>query len=368
MPFHYQLTRVAIVATSLLFVCTCATSPQASTPSVTPSLTALSQHAVLERAIAPSLYEIVFSPAAQSLFVASAGDAVRDGQSGSIYRLDPQTLEIKQKIDLPLKPFALAADERSHTLYVGHTLDGAVSAIDMLTGAVKSTLYHGLQEENGKPVHTRQVLWDADAEKLYVTGITDGGLLWVIDAKTFTTEQLLRHTNAPTTGMALDAANQRLYVSGTAAYAAFDTRSWQALGVQRIAEKLDPTDARRRFLVNVALDVKGGRLFANQLNNSEGTLVFDLTTGELLHTIQTGETPVGIRFNVARNEVVVASLGGGFVSVIDATTYSIKHRFEVPGANSLWLTPDGQTLYVTAKHASLEQPLDTVVRIDLQTL
>ena len=112
-----------------------------------------------------------------------------------------------------------------------------------------------------------------------------------------------------------------------------------------------PGDIRRRFLVNTALDSKSKRLFANQLNNSEGTLVFDLKTGAILHKIPTGYMPVGIRYNPIRNEVYVASRGSGYAKfVIDASSYAMKHTIELPvHSNTISVKPDGQQLYVSVK-------------------
>lgn len=359
-----SITAIAVVLAATLSHAQSQSAPRAAGADA--ALAGAAAHAVLQRALAPSLYEVVYSASTHSLFVASAGG--RGSPGGTVFRLDPQTLEVKQKIELPLKPFALAVDERSNTLYAGHTRDGAVSAIDASTGKLKGTLRHGVLDAAGKPVHVRQLLVDAQAGKLYVTGVTDGGFLWVIDGRHFRSERTLAQPDAPTVGIALDEGRQRLFVSGTAAYAAFDTQSWKRVETQRIPEKLQPTDPKRRFLVNIALTSDGSRLFANQLNNGEGTLVFDVASGRTLATIATGETPVGVRFNAVRNEVYVATLGSGTVSIVDADTYAIKHRLSIPRANSLAIAPDGQALFVTAKKASGEASREQVVRIDLGSL
>ena len=328
--------------------------------------------AVLQQDIAQGIYELVYSPLSDAVFVASTAELTSKG-GGTIYQLDPITLAVQKKIDLPFKPFALALDKRSNTLYAGHTLDGAVSAIDASSGTVKGTLHHGVTNAKGKAVHTRQIVVDEAANQVIVSGVTDLGFLWVIDSKTFTTSRILRDIQAPTAGLTLDAANHKLLVSGTAAYAVFDTQSWKQVSENRIAEKRLPSDARRRFLVNTALDSKSERLFANQLNNGEGTLVFELKTGAIVHTIPTGETPVGITYNPIRDEVYVASRDSGTLSVIDASSYAIKHSISLLAhPNTISVTPDGQVLYVSVKQAFAQegQPavLDRVARINLQAL
>ena len=357
--------RYLPVALFPLFVLGCTSQPsdrQNAAPSV---VSAPVSGPILRQDIAEGLYELVYSPESNAVFVASSADFSSNG-GGAIYQLDPNTLAVQRQINLPLKPFALALDTRSNTLYAGHTLDGAVTAINATTGEVKGTLRHGVNNAKGKAVHTRQIVVDEAANEIIVSGVTDGGFIWVIDGKNFSTSRILHGMDAPTAGLTLDAANHKLLVSGTAAYAVFDTQSWEQVGENRIPEKLLPTDGKRRFLVNTALDSKGERLFANQLNNGEGTLVFDMKTGAILHTIPTGETPVGIRYNPIRDEVYVASRESGTLSVIDATSYAIKHSIVLPVyPNSIAVTPDGQRLYVSVKQP---EGLEQVVRVDLDAL
>lgn len=364
--------RCVSVALLPLFLLGCTSQASEKQPGSTSVVAAPVSGSVLKQDIAQGIYELVYSPTSNAVFVASSAEFSSKG-GGAIYQLDPTTLAVQKKIDLALKPFALALDTQSNTLYAGHTLDGAVSAIDASTGTVKGTLHHGVSNAKGKAVHTRQIVVDEAAGQVIVSGVTDGGFIWVIDSKKFATERILHDIEAPTAGLTLDAANHQLLVSGTAAYAVFDTRSWEQVSENRIPEKRGDSDARRRFLVNTALDSKSERLFANQLNNGEGTLVFDMKTGSILHTIPTGETPVGIRYNPIRNEVYVASRDSGTLSVIDATSYAIKHSIALPAhPNTVAVTPDGQRLYVSVKQPFAEegQPavLDQVVRIDLQAL
>lgn len=63
----------------------------------------------------------------------------------------------------------------------------------------------------------------------------------------------------------------------------------------------------------------------------------------------------------------------GFVTVLDGQSYAIKRTIDLPvHPNSLALSPDGQTLYVTVKAphgdkhpAWRKDAKDSVVRIDL---
>jgi YVTN family beta-propeller protein len=327
--------------------------------------------AVLSADVASALYELVPDPSQHAVFVASAASG-GEGKGGRILQLDDRTLQITRQIDLPQQPFALAFDARTRTLYAGLTIDAGVTAIDVDTGTVRGTLFHGLKNAKGETIHTRQIVVDEAAGKVIVSGIAEGGFLWVIDAASFTTDRIIQTKDLPTVGLTLDAPKHRLITSGTAAYATVDTQSWEQTSLHQITPRFKPDDLRR-FLINTALDTTGARLFANQSNNNEGTLVFDMASGEILKTIPTGDTTVGIRFNPVRNEVYVASLGDGTVSVIDADSYQIKHTLRMDGLpNSLALSADGQSLFVSLKQPGTGpgQPPATekVARIDLGAL
>ncbi len=79
---------------------------------------------------------------------------------------------------------------------------------------------------------------------------------------------------------------------------------------------------------------------------------------------------LAVLFNPARNEVYVTHRQAGKVSVIDAKTYKVVKTIDTPThPNSLALSADGKTLYVSVKQASSRekeatQP-DDVIRIAL---
>ena len=354
MPFHTRLLRLTW---ALPLLCL-------------PLLATASDAGLSSKGIAPSLYEVAYSPRSRTVFVASASPAEAGGSGGVIYALDPATLAVRSRIALPLKPFGLAIDETQDILYVGHTVDGAVTAVDAATGRIKGTLRHDQKDADGKLIHVRELAVDPATGHLFVGGVVDGGFLWVINTGTFKTERVLRDTGLPSVGLTVDAARRRLYLSGAAAYATLDTKTLSRIASQEIAEKLDPNDGKRRFLVNTAVDAEGARLFANQLNNGEGTLVFDTRSGEVLHTIATGDMPLGIRFNAKRNELYVASRESGTFNVIDASSYAIKRSLVLPGKpNTIALSDDGATAWVTVKQASADRSAprvdEHVARIDL---
>ena len=79
---------------------------------------------------------------------------------------------------------------------------------------------------------------------------------------------------------------------------------------------------------------------------------------------------LAVLFNPARNEVYVTHRQAGQVSVIDTKTYKVIKTFDTPtNPNSLTLSADGKTLYVSVKQAGTrQQPAtqpDDIIRIAL---
>ncbi|MNC77383.1 hypothetical protein D3C75_1293230 [compost metagenome] len=80
---------------------------------------------------------------------------------------------------------------------------------------------------------------------------------------------------------------------------------------------------------------------------------------------------LAVLFNPARNEVYVTHRKEGTVSVIDAKSYKLLETIKTPThPNSLALSPDGKTLYVSVKQASSREKEatdpDDVIRIALK--
>lgn len=100
-------------------------------------------------------------------------------------------------------------------------------------------------------------------------------------------------------------------------------------------------------------------------------LVLDIHSGQLLKKRDVGDT-LAVKFNPARNEIYLTQRESGKVLSLDGTTYALKKQWDIPvHPNSLVLSADGQTLFVTIKQATKKgvptPGLDSVVRIDLST-
>ena len=98
-------------------------------------------------------------------------------------------------------------------------------------------------------------------------------------------------------------------------------------------------------------------------------LVIDTRNGNVLAKVAAPES-LAVLFNPTRNEAYVTHRQAGKVSVIDAKSYKVVKTFETPTSpNSLALSADGKTLYVSVKQKSTREQEathpDDVIRIAL---
>lgn len=331
------------------------------------------RQSVLRSDLAPGLYELIVADG--SVFVASSGSGFDATQGGKIYRLDPDTLAINAVIPTARKPYALAYDARTGTLYAGNTLNGAVQAIDLEAG--QSVSYRlGVTDAKGRTEHVRQIVLDEAGGRMFVTNPSTAGKVWIVDLKRGAILHTLKNLSKWPAGAAYDAAANRLYIGQGGEYGVtvIDPDSGKIL--RRFA-----ADGAETFLVNIALDDTGARLFAADANSGR-LLVFDTSDGHLLAAVPVGESALDVLYNPARNEIYLSNrgasrkvpLGTGGITVVDATTYAVKTRYDLPAhPNSLALSADGQVLFATIKGphedkhpAYRADGMESVVRIALQ--
>lgn len=79
------------------------------------------------------VYELAYDASQNVLFAASAPSFNKDKTDGLVYKLNPDTLVATGKITTKRRAFATVLDEENHILYIGNTLEGAVTLIDTRT-------------------------------------------------------------------------------------------------------------------------------------------------------------------------------------------------------------------------------------------
>lgn len=290
--------------------------------------------------VGKGLYEIVYSEKANAVYVAGVG--ARGQVAGAkVYKLDPKTLDVKDSIDVSAAPaYGLGLNDKTQILYTSNTRNNSVHAIDLKTGKILATISNGKEKS-----HTREVVVDEAANLIYVSDVGEASSIWVIDGKTNKFSHLIENTGKSTTGMALDAKNQQIYVTnmGTNEIAVIDLKT-------RKVSRSFPAGGESP--TNLALDTKTNRLFV--ANQKTGDLtVLDAVKGTVLSTVKTGAGALGVSFNPVKNTVYVANRQGGSVTVVDAANYTVLADIKGGGTYPNTVTIDKKTgaAYVSNKAA-----------------
>lgn len=297
----------------------------------------------IRRELARGVYEAIYSKSAEALYVASA-EAITNVKGGVIYKLDPTTLETIGATHTDKKNFALALNPAGDTLYATNSIESGITSFDTKTGEVKARLKFDDKASDGTPYGPRQIIYQADADVLYVGGVGAPGLIWVVDAKTLKLITTIPNAGKWVTGLLLDPASKRLYAAnGDGEVLVIDSEQ------HKILSRWTPGDDKPYLLLNLALDAKTNRLFVTDHSQAKTVLIFDTQSGKVVKRLPVGDS-LGIKLNPVRNEIYVTHRDQGTLSVLDADSYAVLRTFTLPpNPNSLALDPTGQILYVTIK-------------------
>ncbi|ELP5679750.1 YncE family protein [Salmonella enterica] len=332
---------------------------------VASSFNTLAAEEMLRKAVGKGAYEMAYSQQENALWLATSLSRKLD-KGGVVYRLDPVTLEVTQAIHNDLKPFGATINTVTQTLWFGNTVNSAVTAIDAKTGDVKGRLILDARKrtEEARPLQPRELVADASTNTVYISGIGKESVIWVVDGETIKLKTTIKNTGKMSTGLALDSKAQRLYTTNAdGEFITIDTASNKILSRKTLLD-----DGKEHFFINLSLDTAGHRAFITDSKAAE-VLVVDTHNGNILAKI-TAPASLAVLFNPTRNEVYVTHRQEGKVSVIDAKNYKVVKTFDTPTyPNSLTLSADGKTLYVSVKQKSTReqeatQP-DDVIRIAL---
>lgn len=382
--------KLGAIACAAMLMVACQSNPpqgQAQAPAAKPTVNAVAAAPVLRQDAFSGIYEITTSDDG-TVFVATVnGSGPKSG--GLVQRLDARTLQTLQSIQLPRRAFALGLNDATNTLYVGNTLDGGLTVIDAVSGVVKGQIQLAPEKKNDKGessyAHTRKVIVDEKHNRVFVTSPGQPGQVWIVDGATNTLTHTITSEGIWTAGAAYDEAANILYVSqgGKSEILAINPDNGQVTGSFSTGDSADNTaEASKHFFVNLTIDPQGKRLFASDGNTNQ-VYVADIASGKFIQTIPVAAQGIlDVLYNPARNELYVTSRGvtrtepngSGSLTIIDAGTYKLKSTLGVPvHPNSLAVSPDGQSLYVTVKaprgesHPAWQKDAkESVLRIDLQ--
>lgn len=320
---------------------------------------------MLRKAVGKGAYEMAYSQQENALWLATSQSRKLD-KGGVVYRLDPVTLEVTQAIHNDLKPFGATINNTTQTLWFGNTVNSAVTAIDAKTGEVKGRLVldDRKRTEEVRPVQPRELVADDATNTVYISGIGKESVIWVVDGENIKLKTAIQNTGKMSTGLALDSKGKRLYTTNAdGELITIDTADNKILSRKKLLD-----DGKEHFFINISLDTARQRAFITDSKAAE-VLVVDTRNGNILAKVAAPES-LAVLFNPARNEAYVTHRQAGKVSVIDAKSYKVVKTFDTPThPNSLALSADGKTLYVSVKQKSTKQQEatqpDDVIRIAL---
>lgn len=204
---------------------------------------------------------------------------------------------------------------------------------------------------------------DADSDTLYITGLGESSVVWVVDGKDLTLRATVTDTGKYGTGTALDAAAKRLYVTNAdGELVTIDTQSNKVLS----RKKLD--ESKEHFFLNISTDTATHRAFITDSKQPQ-VLVVDTRNGNILSKIDVPES-LAVLFNPARNEVYVTHRRGRSERNRRQELQGTEHHQDADPPEQPALSPDGQTLYVSVKQASSREKEatapDDVIRVALK--
>ena len=320
---------------------------------------------MLRKAVGKGAYEMAYSQQENALWLATSQSRKLD-KGGVVYRLDPVTLEVTQAIHNDLKPFGATINNTTQTLWFGNTVNSAVTAIEAKTGEVKGRLVldDRKRTEEVRPLQPRELVADDATNTVYISGIGKESVIWVVDGENIKLKTAIQNTGKMSTGLALDSKGKRLYTTNAdGELITIDTADNKILSRKKLLD-----DGKEHFFINISLDTARQRAFITDSKAAE-VLVVDTRNGNILAKVAAPES-LAVLFNPARNEAYVTHRQAGKVSVIDAKSYKVVKTFDTPThPNSLALSADGKTLYVSVKQKSTKQQEatqpDDVIRIAL---
>lgn len=320
---------------------------------------------MLRKAVGKGAYEMAYSQQENALWLATSQSRKLD-KGGVVYRLDPVTLEVTQAIHNDLKPFGATINNTTQTLWFGNTVNSAVTAIDAKTGEVKGRLVldDRKRTEEVRPLQPRELVADDATNTVYISGIGKESVIWVVDGGNIKLKTAIQNTGKMSTGLALDSKGKRLYTTNAdGELITIDTADNKILSRKKLLD-----DGKEHFFINISLDTARQRAFITDSKAAE-VLVVDTRNGNILAKVAAPES-LAVLFNPARNEAYVTHRQAGKVNVIDAKSYKVVKTFDTPThPNSLALSADGKTLYVSVKQKSTKQQEatqpDDVIRIAL---
>lgn len=258
--------------------------------------------------VGKGLYEIVFNPENNSVYVASAGGR-GDSAKATIQIVDAKTMEVKSSIETPANPqYGLGINTKTQMLYGTDTRNGKLIVTDLKTG--KQVAVVG--DPNQPKAHLRHITVDEEANKIYVSNYSRVASVWIVDGKTNKLEAVIENTGNGTSGIAIDKAKNLLYVSNASA---------NEVGVVDLATRklVNRFPANGESSIGLEFDPVSRKIFvANQKSNT--VTIMHADSGKVTDTVANSEGALSIAINSKLGRAYVANRRAGTVTIIDIAT------------------------------------------------
>ncbi len=288
------------------------------------------------------VYQLVYNPTSKLVYVAGPKAGFNREAENFIYVLDGATLAVVDSISVGKSlPFGIALNNQTQVLYVGHSLQQSVSAIDLNTGRRQ------LIKSDREKAKIREIVVDETRNRVYVS---DHGVpsIWVIDGASNAITNYLECPEGYILGLNTDPERGTVY-----------TTDGSTMEGNILAFDADTHGPKGKFKtwsycpLNIAIDQRRNRLFVSQSNDNNITVV-DGDTGEIINKVYMGydTSPIGLVYDAERDVLFTANRNKKEVAVVDAKTYAVTERIATNGLpNTLSADPATGAVYVTNKQA-----------------
>lgn len=289
-----------------------------------------------------ALYQLVHNPTNGLVYVAGPKAGFNRDVENFVYVLDGNTLAVVDSISVgKLLPFGIALNNKTQTLYVGHSLQQSITAIDL-----KTAKQHVIKSDREK-AKIREIVVDENRNTVYVS---DHGVpaIWIIDGSRNTITNYIECPGGYILGLNTDSKRGVIYAT--------DGQDMKGHVLAFDADTHAPRGQYKTWSycpLNIAVDHANNRLFVSQSNDNNIT-VLDGNTGEIIDKVYVGydTSPIGLVYDEKSNTLYTATRNKQEVAIIDAASYTVTERVSTKGLpNTLSLDAATGTVYVTNKQA-----------------
>lgn len=341
-------------------------APQLDQPVPDTSQSGQVEFTATAKKLTPGVYQSAYSDKTQRLFVTTAvgRPPVKVSQ---LLKVNPVTLDIEAKVIPAAQPgrddgqlnavYGVASDDAHGHVWVTNTRSGSVAIYK------QSDLSLVKQLDVDVANHARDIVIDAKRSKAYVS--TPGtNQITVFDTTKLALAgkvELVSDTKDEISPMSLvlDSKAGKLYTvsmsTSEAVVIDLDTQT-----VQKIIPLPDT-----KALTGVGLDAEGNRLFVTA-QGSDKVLIVDLSTGQVLHDVAVGKSPLNVIYDPVSKYAYVALRGAGTVVVLD-NDGKILANLDA-GSYPNHISTDGQgNLFILNKSKGKDDPTaDRLTRLSVK--